>query len=482
MASDNEYLTSNRRTRYPFADDSVIAKADGSQVGDSLALSVFGCLVDAFVSPKSATGFLDVSPAVTNLSVAGTALRFDLVNTASTEFEAANVVVARTPERFIVVNGECAWCYYSFVVSTDGIRDFSHDAAAIGDITSCVIRIADRCVCQVPANVTELWVYGGEKVHEDGDRAGKRLTLYEALEDFPDKVVTGSVKFLPGYNMTFGDGTGFGSIVSDQRVNGFSLNAVPGAGDGHAPCGCEPVDVAFNTPGILSRDGHTRLFNDKCYDLVPTVYSEKYGVLKMHAKCKACCTCEMYADLVNNRLIPLRDRITAAESSLRGTFDKYEENVAKWNERLVTAMPEDVVVSYSHVALDAAGTDLKAGANVSGKMSRCGFSVVMRNESFVEVDAYLDMFRSSGDVFESQVGHMAADGTPVVTPLALLSGYEGHDKLVTLPPGRSATLVFYVRSSAMVTTDKQTGFLASIALSFQQGDRLVVSKSRTLSV
>ena len=153
----------------------------------------------------------------------------------------------------------------------------------------------------------------------------------------------------------------------------------------------------------------------------------------------------------------------------------------KWNKRIATALPEDIVVTSAGVALDAAGTDLKVGGAVSGKMNRCGLSLLVRNDSFVHVLIKLDKFEANGTPFEAQLTYMADENTPVVLPIDLTSSLSPLFT-VLLSPGRSATLTYFVRLEDFVRTDVQSGFVANVELSVYQDDNLVVKRMETMTI
>jgi hypothetical protein len=462
MAQDQEHLTGNRLIRYPFADDSVLSVDE-----DDKAIAVFGCFVDAVVqlmSPYSAA-----EPRVTGISVDGKVLSFTLVDAAGFG-EPASLTCSATKARFPVISGKTGWCWYTFVMSSDGIGEFAgvKEADPAMDVSGDVLQLSDRCLGRSANGVVTLDVYGGEREPYEG--ADRKCTRLEALDLGPDWTVSGDVALREGNNMSITGGSTVDALAGVSDSNGLTLNAVPGAGAGRLPCECRDA-VEFKTSGLPGRDGHTRLFNDTCYDLVPMLYTPEVAYLRMHVKCKACCTCEMYASIVNDRLVPLKDSVLASKRSLDSTLGKYETNVAKWNSRMKTATPEDIVVSASAVPLDAAGTNLRGGA-VLGMMSRCGFSVAVRNDSFVDVQVLLSDLMSNGDVFEAQVSFVDSSLQPRIVKLRP----PGYGCDVTLPPGRSMAFTCFVRPKSMVKTPRTSGFFANVLVTAKQGDRTIFSK------
>lgn len=470
MALDQEYLTSNRGIRYPFADDTVLP------VEDSKSIVVFGCFIDAVVQLKSS--YLDITPEITGISTNGNSLEFVLADRDAVH-ESKSIVCTKSRLRFPIVKGETSWCWYTFILSADGIKEYVEVNASddpVGDISGCKLYLSNRCLGNEAHEVTSIQVYGGKGWNR---AAGRRYTRKEAMALPPDAVVTGDVKVQTGYNVAFGSTTNYVSLAAIDSSNDIIINAIPGAGMGALPCDCEE-GVVFKTPGLLSPDGHVRLFNDTCYDLMPTKESDLYSELKMHAKCKACCTCQMYVSIVNDRLVPLKDEILADKNSLDSTFNTYETNVAKWNERINNAFEDDIVITVTGTPLDAAGTDLKVGGNVTGFMNRCGFSIMVRNDSFVTVTFEFSDFSTNGEFFESQISYLDANLKPVITQLDL--GRGGGGISVALPPGRSATFTSFIRLAKMVTTDEKTGFVANAKVTAKQGSRVIVSQVKGITI
>lgn len=471
MEQTQEYLTGNRWIRYPFADDTSLSTSDDQ------SLHVFGCFVDAYVQIKSSDR--EITPKVSGIAVSGNTISFILFGEYDEDGSVARcddmayLTCTASKTRFITIHGETDWCWYAFVMSSDGIREFQDNVNGVGDISSDELLFSDRCLGSSAKSVTSLLIYGGEQTDEI---TKKRYTRLEALNHPADRVVSGDVTLVPGNNMSFAARKDYSSIVYRGESNGITLNAIPGEGMGRVPCRCDDV-IEYRAPGILSPDGHTRLFNDTCYDLQAIEYSQEYSKLKMHVKCKACCTCEMYVAIVNDRLVPLKNEIIDIKNSLDTTHDTYTTNVEKWNTRLATAYPEDIVISTTALPLDAAATDLK-GDNISGKMSRCGFSVMVKNDSFVNVDIAFSKFTSNGDIFEAQVSYMDENLKPKIVP-ARKPLWKVN---IMLPPGRSATLTCFVRLRNMVKTDEQTGFIASVNVTAKQGQNIILSRNERVSI
>lgn len=129
------------------------------------------------------------------------------------------------------------------------------------------------------------------------------------------------------------------------------------------------------------------------------------------------------------------------------------------------------MISVTGVPLEAAATKL-SGSNVKGKMSRCSFSAMVRNDSFVTVTIEISGLTSNGSIFEKQISYIDESLEPQILRM------PGDNATVRLPPGRSATLTCFIRLGTNVTTDKQTGFIAYVTITAKQDDRLITSQRK----
>ena len=453
MKETAEYLTSNRLVRYPFADDTTLS------VGDRLSSLLFGCFVDALVQLKP--GYQDITPYIKDIGIQGHTLEFVLSGPSDMALRCT-----RSREQYPVIQGESKWCWYTFVLSSDGIRDLEgswHMPSTCPD----VIQLSPRCIGVQPKGVTSIGICGGTKEKKVGD-SFVRLTLQEALEDDPDVVLDGDLSLAAGYN-----------TVLSQTTDGLTISAIPGAGSGTAPCPCQKADIPDMRKGIWSTDGHIRLFNDTCYDFVhdtdelyDSTFDVNAGRIEIHAKCKACCTCEMYGSIVNGRLVPIKDAVISAQNKLNGSLKAYENAVSKWNKRVDSVLPEDIVMTMTAIPLDSAGTQI-GGGGVAGRMSRCGYSATVRNDSFVDVTISVDSISSNGSIFQQTISYMNG-GTPVVLQSTL-------GQRVLLNPGKSLLISYFVRSDGYAPRSSRSGFSSTVKISAYHGDELITSKSKVVN-
>ena len=462
MAENVEFLTGNRGIRYPFADDSTLP------LEDALSRLVFGCFVDAAVQPK----VKDLNtPKITGIYLQKHTLHFSLICEGQ---DAVDLSCTRTVKRYGTVTGDadCPWCWFVFTLSMDGIKAL--EDTDLPDISEAELELSPRCLGPMIGGVTSISIYDG---HTQTDSAGRRATRAEAMESGPDIVISsGDVTFRYGYNTSFDYGNDW-DILADSASKQFRLAADAGAGLGRIPCE-EQEETVFRMPGLISPDGHTRIFNDTCYDFANHRTDESHGETKMHVKCTACCTCGMYEYIVNSRLVPLKNSILESRDTLDSTLATYETNVQKWNARLTTCLPDDIAISYTAVPLESAGTDLQNG-KVKGRMSRCGVSITVRNDSFVSVLVQFSDFMSNGDAFEGQISYMKNSYTPEIIQIGDFSlPIQGF----SLPTGRSAVLTYFIRLSDMVTTNKQTGFISNIKVTVSHDGVAIVSKTLNITV
>lgn len=201
---DTEYLTSNRRIRFPFEDNSVVP---GLSETDSIL--VFGCFVDASVQLKDA---ISAIPYITGISLVGHTLKFTL---AADGLPSINLSCSRTDSRFSVLKSDDAssWCWYSFVLSNDGIQELEEAYESFPSIAEVKLRLNIRCIDIKPVEVSSISIYSGIRCDPV---TGERYSLREAIAAEADGTVTGDVLFTPGNNMRYGDDSQGWNIIQTQ--------------------------------------------------------------------------------------------------------------------------------------------------------------------------------------------------------------------------------------------------------------------------
>lgn len=474
MTIANEYLTGNRYIRYPFKDNSVITVND--EPNNDYSLVYFGCFVDAAIQLKPNSK--NDTPIVTDIRLENSTLYFSLARK-SNPGDKKHLICTKSKSKFPVIRGYTDWCWYTFTISAasiiEGIEELkSLDQQAIGspNLTNLQLEFNTRCVGIQPNMLTSLHIYEGDK--PSLRYPTERFTVQEILEDnvAPDCIIsTGDVSLTEGYNMSFAPNSIISSIT--PLVDSINISAVPGAGAGVAPCPCTD-DVDLSKFRLKSSNGHVCIINDSCYDLYPQKVSEQQAVVKFIAKCTACCTCDMYASLVENRLAPIKDEILANKNSIDSTLNKYEEYVQKWNERLVTVLPEDITITATGVGLDAVATDLKE-SKTSGYLDRCGFSINITNNAFLPVEVEITKISAHGSIHELQLTYMDDDFNPVIL-------HKITEEVVTLAPGRSLLATGFLRKLKRVLTTTPEGYIIYAQVVVRHNDKEIINTKKKIVV
>lgn len=481
----NGYLSGNTLVSFPFEDGQSIPWIVEGSGSDSSSAPFYPhedvvagaqsaldrCFADACVNLDAEPEAYAHWPAAACFSVSGDVLSFRL----SALGDCVDVSARSSREKFPIVSGKAPWGSYTFVLSSDGIRGFreycesNHVMPPAQDSSSSpgpedisAMRLCARCVTVRPASLRTI-----KASSRSADGAESHFTA------------TGDVSFRPGNNMEFSD--------PGEGVNGLRLNAVAGAGAGKVPCECG--DAPSGGSLVFSPDGHTRIFNDTCYDLEPgpigtrvvngrTVPSRK---LLVYAKCTACCTCGMYEAMVL-RLAGLAGSLRGAKSDVKAMLEKYEGAVKKFNARV--SVPELGDMSLALTGMPTSGNlgSNLAESEVSGSMNRCAFSATMRNSSFVAVDAtVVEMSSGSDAVMEATASWSSEDGSPLTKNSDSAAGIIGT--VFRIYPGRSLSLVFVAAKAAKVHVAGNVTYTGSVSLSlaYSGGTLGVVSKSVEVS-
>ena len=361
MSSGVGYITGNGLSTYPFEDGEYERGLSKDPTGQLRLWK--RCFVDASIMINSTSipdggwptvsyfGYTQARHLIFDLSVCGTrkTLHYAPKSGSSQEYP--------------IFSGEEDWGWYTFTLSTEAINNytmriedyFGEDGDGIVQGTgSDPLRLCARCVTLKPAELTSIRVYDGVQSKSSG----------------PHFVLSGDVNILPGYNM---------QLAEPESETGVELNAVAGAGLGVIPCECTKSERSASP--IFSSDGHSRMFNDTCYDIEPYVRNGN-GYLKIHAKCTACCTCDMYASIVNDRLADLAKQIRQSKEDLDTLLSEYELSVAKFNERINTQTIDDFTLSLSGMPVGSnVGSNLK-NEKLKGYMLRCACSATLKNSSY----------------------------------------------------------------------------------------------------
>ncbi len=446
MSCGNGYLTGNMLIPFPFEDGQVLAWPDKAE---EAKLLLDRCFVDAGVSVYGAD-IADGWPSIGKLATGASWISFVL----SAGGMERPITISATDARFPIVSGKADFGSYVIVASSEGIRDFlsfcssnsisppvpgsSSPSERVGDF---FLRLCAKCVTRSPVGLTSIKVYDGVKARSEG----------------PHFVMKGDVAIKPGNNM----------LLSEPDENGIQIGAVPGAGMGVVPCMCE--DNAVVKSPIMSPDGHTRIFNDTCYDIEPWIetkneggVTERIGHIQLHAKCTACCTCAMYESIVNDRLAPLSAIVRQAKADIASQLSEYENAVKRFNQRLLRPTASDVRLSLSGMPVGANLSPKLAETKVKGKMGRCAFTAILRNSSYSVINATVYSLTGSDTVVEASASWSDADGTPKSKTGNAASDIIGQT--FSIMPGMSLVVTFVSVKNEMVGAASTGGYKGSISV------------------
>ena len=446
MSCGNGYLTGNMLIPFPFEDGQVLAWPDKAEEAQLL---LDRCFVDAGVSIHGAD-LSDGWPSIGKLATGASWISF-VLSAGGTE---RPITISATDARFPIVSGKADFGSYVIVASSEGIRDFlsfcssnsisppvpgsSSPSERVGDF---FLRLCAKCVTRSPVGLTSIKVYDGVKAKSEG----------------PHFVLKGDVAIKPGNNM----------LLSEPDENGIQIGAVPGAGMGVVPCMCE--DNAVVKSPIMSPDGHTRIFNDTCYDIEPWIETknedgvkERIGHIQLHAKCTACCTCAMYESIVNDRLAPLSAIVRQAKADIASQLSAYENAVKRFNQRLLRPTASDVRLSLSGMPVGANLSPKLAETKVKGKMGRCAFTAIIRNSSYSVINATVYSLAGSDTVVEASASWSDADGTPKSKTGNAASDIVGQT--FSIMPGMSLVVTFVSVKNEMVGAASTGGYKGSISV------------------
>ena len=446
MSCGNGYLTGNMLIPFPFEDGQVLAWPDKAEEAQLL---LDRCFVDAGVSVHGAD-IADGWPSIGKLATGASWISFVL----SAGGMERPITISATDARFPIVSGKADFGSYVIVASSEGIRDFlsfcssnsisppvpgsSSPSERVGDF---FLRLCAKCVTRSPIGLTSIKVYDGVNAKSEG----------------PHFVLKGDVAIKPGNNM----------LLSEPDENGIQIGAVPGAGMGVVPCMCE--DNAVVKSPIMSPDGHTRIFNDTCYDIEPWIetkneggVTERIGHIQLHAKCTACCTCAMYESIMNDRLAPLSAIVRQAKADIASHLSEYENAVKRFNQRLLRPTASDVRLSLSGMPVGANLSPKLAETKVKGKMGRCAFTAILRNSSYSVINATVYSLSGSDTVVEASASWSDADGTPKSKTGNAASDIVGQT--FSIMPGMSLVVTFVSVKNEMVGAASTGGYKGSISV------------------
>ena len=468
------FLSGNMLVAFPFEDGQCLAWQGSAEDRNELQTALQACFVDAVLYVDSEGLSDDKWPVIGSFSVSGNSISFN-IGSGPHEYD-VRVVVASSATAFPIVTGSADWGRYVLVLSSEGIDRFvslcgklsvsppvQGNSSSPGRDGGFWLRLCAKCITVRQRGLHSLMVYDGVNPKDAG----------------PHFVVRGDVSVRPGNNMRLDEPDELDDMA------GMELNAVPGAGLGMCPCSCE--GSAGGNAQLAGPDGHARFFNDTCYDLEPRgkYYDPAVGMvtqdLQVHVKCTACCTCQMYEDIVNGRLVPLADAIRQAKKDIYDLLVRYNARVRTFNNRIKTPKLSDITVTMSAMPIGRnVSPNLKSG-NVEGKMSRCAYTVVIRNSSFRNIRIVFLSISGTDSVVESSAAWSDKDGDP----LSITGDSESEivGRRFVLYPGRSLVLTYISRKATKMRSVSTGGFEGKVSASvaYESGSTFVglgsISKS-----
>ena len=435
---------------FPFEDGRRLAWNTGSaDLDDEAQRLLERCFVDACVNVSGA----DIEngwPSIGGFSVGPSNLSFSV----SAGGSDVAVTLAESASGFPIVSGKAPFGSYVVVTSAEGIMDFLAfcsensisppvpGSSSPSERDGVFLRLCAKCVTKSPVGLTSIRVFDGVNPRSSG----------------PHFVLKGNVAVKPGNNV----------LLSEPDENGIQIGAVPGAGMGVVPCSCENKAVVKSP--IMSPDGHTRIFNDTCYDVEPWIESveeegvvvKRIGHIQLHAKCTACCTCAMYESIVNDRLVPLSNAVRQARSDLGRYLSDYESAVRRFNQRLMRPMLSDVRLSLSGMPVGANLSPKLSETKVKGKMGRCAFTAILRNSSYSVITATVYSLTGSDSVVEASASWSDEEGVPKSKSGNSASDIIGQS--FTVMPGMSLVVAFVSVKNDMVGAASTGGYVGSISV------------------
>ena len=445
------YLSGNRLRSYPLADGQDVPLEDGKRQ------LLLGCIVDAMISIFDSDDAR--LPRVCNISSDGTTLRLSIaVGEDEVPLSVAWASTRSTP--YPIVNGPAPWGYYTMVFSSEGIRDLGYmepifPSSATNDSSSAEegfpgLYFSPRAICRSPEGLRSIMVYDGVQPKSEG----------------PHFIVGGDVAIKPGNNIRLEDPAGRG-----DDVDGVVVSAIPGAGAGRV-ASVKNTANAVSSP-LKSEDGHVRIFNDTCYDLEPSTANAGAlpGHIKIHAKCTACCTCDMYSSIVNDRLSVLFGLVKQAKGVINELKDKYETHVAMFNGRISKPSPEDIYVKLTGTAI---GNNLSTKTpNIKGSLSRASFRCIVRNDSFEAVSVTFVRNQASGNCTIEDTSLKTSGGVSQHVNGAL------RNYVFMLGPGEYASVNFVVFSNTWTSEAGGPAMTASVEVNADFGGQRIGTYTET---
>jgi hypothetical protein len=314
MISGNEYLTSNAAIAFPFKEDAAALAHDGVAVHGIEAMMPPDLLVDAvmFAAENVTEAYLSI---IFKINAEYFILIFNDQNDNTTTFVPVDMGTWDMTQHYQLIthhNPYGTTGTIKLVITTDVFVDYVAGIVAL-----------DRFERRLQLESTVL----NTKVP-----TVQTFELYEELPDIPEPEqpgpITGRVQLLGGYNTE--------TYVDPNTTEGdtldITMDMVPLAGEGLAPCQHEQSDVHKGLMEVKpDENGNIQLTmgDENCYSIIP---HPDLGVFEIHGSCEACCSCEDYervAKAIHRLLLKSQD---IYNTLLDAQQDHYTPGVAHYNE------------------------------------------------------------------------------------------------------------------------------------------------------
>ena len=486
----NGYLTGNQLVAFPFADGQFIDWPEWIDANEA-QMSLQKCFVDAGINVNRYSLEDGEWPMIGDFRPYPDENRLLF----SVRLGDAVMELSVTPSKveFPIISGSTNWGWYSLTLSSVGIREFiDYGVSPSNAADGCSwMKLCDKCICMKPHELTSIRVYDGVSIpaydefssYSVGDVCRCNGCTYRCVSEMsaadgddgnrfdpaswekilvtdtaPDFVLEGRVEVHPGYNMLIDEPESY----ADGDSLGFSINASAGAGLGRTSCGCSSSDSAKSL--LVGVDGHARFFNDACYDIEPRCQTDKetgerFGEILLHAKCTACCTCDMYSSIVNDRLAPLAAIIRECKTSLSEELGEYERGVYLFNKRIQTPTVDDITLSLTGVPVGKNVGSKLSGSGVSGNMQRCAFTAILRNSSYATITASVFSISGTDTVIEASAAWADQDGNQ-----KSLTKDSAFWPTISLAPGHALAITYVSRKNAKVKKATTGGYVGKVSI------------------
>jgi hypothetical protein len=321
MSAGNEYLTSNTYAAYPFRDNAAGLALDGVTVHGASAKLPLNCFVDALLLVPSAVRAVYLA----SVEPIGPLYRLTFKDqNAATLYTYDLDWSSPSTDQFTVIS---IAAMAQDLVLTLAVNTAAFTAYLAGITTGDIFD--DR----LPFEARAVNIQG---------KTVQTFELYTALPLVPAPTtpgpISGDVRLESGYNIEQDAETD--ADIAD--LTNISIDAVPGAGVGVAPCQQEPSAAKKGLMALVpDESGNMQIRSDEdgCYTVIPHI---SIDTIEIQGTCVACCSCQDYAN-VTAALNKMLQRSKTSLTALSAGRSDYETGVTKFNNVLVPAYNQPVL-------------------------------------------------------------------------------------------------------------------------------------------